>query len=386
MIIVVCPDSFKGSLKSTQASSAITRGLTMASLRFQAIEKPLADGGEGTVEALLRAQGGELLEVEVTGPLFEKVKASIGILPDGTCILELAQAAGLSLVPESRRNPRNTTTYGVGELIIKALEKGCKHIVLGVGGSATCDGGIGALTALGVRFLDKEGRKLPGTGEDLARIATVDTKNMLRIPKDVELIIASDVQNPLYGPSGAAYVYAPQKGASPEDVQFLDESLRHFARMTERFLGTPVDDLPGGGAAGGIVAGLYAFLGAKVTSGIRLIAKLIGLEEAIASADLVISGEGKVDRQTFFGKAIWGVLELCAKYQKPLLILAGKIAWEELTSLPQEVIGLLSIVNGPLSEKEAMENATLLLERTSFSIGRMIKRFAVHHNMGIRTS
>jgi glycerate kinase len=376
MNVLVCPDSFKGSLKSTEAASAIRNGLLAGFPRLCIAEKPLADGGEGTVEATVKACGGKLIEDEVTGPLWEKVRALMGILPDGTCVLELAQAAGLVLVPEKQRNPRHTTTYGVGELLKKALERGYRRIILGVGGSATCDGGMGALRALGARFFDEKGRELSGTGEDLPRIATISVDHLLRPPQGVELIIASDVQNPLYGPLGAAYVYAPQKGAGPEDVRFLDEGLQHFAAMVRQFLGVAVDDLPGGGAAGGIVAGLWAFLKARVTSGIRLIAELIGLEEAIASSQLVVSGEGKIDRQTFFGKTISGVLELCTKHEKPLLVLAGTIAWEELPPLPENIAGLFSIVSGPLSEQEAMERADFLLEKTSFSVGRMLARLS----------
>lgn len=373
MVIVVCPDSFKGSLLSPRVSSALRRGFEKAGPYFQVIEKPLADGGEGTVETIVFATSGKLYEKEVTGPLGERVKAQVGILPDGTCILELAQVAGLSLVPRGKRNPRFTTTYGVGELLRFALEQGYQRIVLGVGGSATCDGGMGALVALGVKFFDKTGRELSGIGENLRKIASIDTSNMLRLPGGVEIVIASDVQNPLYGSSGAAYVYAPQKGASSEDVRLLDEGLRHFAWLVERHLGIRVDDLPGGGAAGGVAAGLFAFLGARVTSGIHLIADLVKLEEAIERADLVVSGEGRVDRQTFFGKVVSGVAGLCRKHKKPLLVLAGKILWEEIPELPEEITGIFSIVDGPMLEEEAMEKTEVLLERVAFSLGRLVK-------------
>lgn len=300
----------------------------------------------------------------------------MGFLPDGTCIIELAQAAGLLLVPEKQRNPRFTTTYGVGELIHYALQEGCHRIILGVGGSATCDGGMGALQALGVRFLDERGTELLGIGDNLIRVARIDTSHLVLLPKGVELIIACDVQNPLYGPQGAAYVYAPQKGASPENVVFLDEGLRHWARVIKKYLGVSVDELPGGGAAGGIVAGLFAFLGAKVVPGIQLIAQLVGLDKIVQDADFVISGEGKVDKQTFFGKTVYGVLELCKKFGKPLLVLAGKVEWEEILPLPQEVVGVFSIVNGPMTEKEATEKAPELIEWVSFSLGRILERFS----------
>lgn len=374
MRVVVCPDSFKGSLESPEVCEAIRRGLLRASPEFRVLAKPLADGGEGTVTATVLATGGRMLELEVTGPLWEKVRAKVGLLPDGTCVLELAQAAGLPLVPEEKRNPRFTTTYGVGEMLRWAMEQGYRRIVLGVGGSATCDGGMGALAALGVRFLDSAGSELQGIGENLAKIARIDTRALLRPREGTEILIASDVENPLYGPLGAAYVFGPQKGASPEDVAYLDRGLRHFAEVIRGHLGVQVDTLPGGGAAGGIVAGLYAFLGARIVPGIRFIAELVGLEEAIAWADLVITGEGRVDRQTFFGKVVAGVTEICEKHHKPLLILAGSILWEELPTLPEEVLGIFSIVDGPMTEKEAMERADVLTERAAFTLGRLIKR------------
>ncbi|MCS7241527.1 glycerate kinase [Candidatus Caldatribacterium sp.] len=374
MRIVVCPDSFKGSLESPRACEAIRRGLLWADPRFEVCVKPLADGGEGTVAATVFSTGGRTLELEVTGPLWEKVRAQVGLLPDGTCILELAQAAGLSLVPKEQRNPRYTTTYGVGEMLRWAFERGFRKIVLGVGGSATCDGGMGALTALGVRFLDALGRELEGVGENLPKVARIDVSGLCRPPEGTEVFVASDVTNPLYGPLGAASVFGPQKGASPEDVSYLDQGLRHFARVVERYLKVRLDELSGGGAAGGIAAGLYAFLGAQVTSGIRLIAELVHLEESIAGADLVLTGEGRVDRQTFFGKVVSGVLEICRKYCKPLVVLSGGILWEELPELPEEIAGIFSIVHGPLLEEEAMANAAVLLERLAFSLGRLVKK------------
>lgn len=372
--VVVCPDSFKGSLESPEVCEAIRQGLLRASPDFTIFTKPLADGGEGTVVATVLATGGTIRELEVTGPLWERVRAKIGLLPDGTCILELAQAAGLSLVPKRKRNPRFTTTYGVGEMLRFAIEQGYRKIVLGVGGSATCDGGMGALAALGVRFLDGAGRELQGIGENLVKVARVDTSALLRPHEGTEILIASDVENPLYGPLGAAYVFGPQKGASPEDVAYLDQGLRHFAEVIGEHLGVRVDTFPGGGAAGGIVAGLYAFLGAQVVPGIQFIAQLVGLEEAIAQADLVVSGEGRVDRQTFFGKVVAGVAELCEKHRKPLLVLAGKILWEELPELPEAIAGIFSIVDGPMTEREAMEKAGVLLERVAFALGRLIAR------------
>ncbi len=374
MRIVVCPDSFKGSLESPEVAEAIRKGLLRADPSFEVALKPLADGGEGTVDAVLFATQGTAVTLEVTGPLWERVRAKAGLLPDGTCVLELAQAAGLPLVPGERRNPRFTTTYGVGEMLRWAFERGYRKVILGVGGSATCDGGMGALQALGVRFLDQDGRELEGMGENLPKIARIDMEQFFRPPEDTEVLIASDVTNPLYGPSGAAYVYGPQKGAGPEDVAYLNQGLYHLARVLENHLGVRVDELPGGGAAGGIVAGLFAFLGARVVPGIQLIAELVGLEEAIARADFVVTGEGRVDRQTFFGKVVSGVLEFCRKYRKPLVVLAGKILWDEFPELPDEIAGVFSIVNGPMTEDEAISCAESLIERVAFSLGRLLRK------------
>ncbi|MBC7217003.1 MAG: glycerate kinase [Candidatus Caldatribacterium sp.] len=370
--IVICPDSFKGSLESPKVSEAIKRGLLRANPAFEIFTKPMADGGEGTVAAVVLAAGGEVIPLEVTGPLWERVRVQVGLLPDGTCVLELAQAAGLPLVPPEKRNPRLTTTYGVGEMLRFALEKGYRRIVLGVGGSATCDGGMGALAALGVKFLDHEGKELEGIGENLPKIASLDTSGFLRPPEGTEILIATDVTNPLYGPLGAAYVYGPQKGAGPEDVAYLDEGLRHLARVIERHLGVRVDELPGGGAAGGIAAGLFAFLGARIVPGVRLIAELTGLEKAIAGADLIVTGEGRVDRQTFFGKVVAGVAEICRKHRKPLVVLAGKILWGELPELPEGIAGVFSILDGPMTEREAIERAEVLVERVAYSLGRFL--------------
>ncbi len=372
MKIVVCPDSFKGSLQSFEVSSAIRSGFEKASESLTIIEKPLADGGEGTVESVVRASRGQIIEKEVSGPLGEKVKARMGLLPDGTCIIELAQAAGLPQVPPQKRNPRFTTTYGVGELLKEAILRKCPRIVLGIGGSATCDGGIGALQALGMRFLDAEGKELQGIGDSLPKIHRIDQSSFLK-PQNTEILIACDVENPLYGPQGASYVYAPQKGASPEDVEYLDEGLRHWARLIKQYTGISVDDLKGAGAAGGIGAALHAFLGAGIVKGIELIARLVGLEEAIKDADLVISGEGKFDRQTLFGKVIQGVMELCQKLEKPLIVLAGKIEWEQFPEgLPNGILAAFSIASGPISEKEAMQKASFLLETISFNLAKIL--------------
>jgi len=373
MKILICPDSFKGSLFSWEVSQAVREGLESSGFpSWQMVEKPLADGGEGTVEAIVRGTGGKIIEKEVTGPLGEKVKAQIGILPDlGVAILEMAQAAGLMQVPPSRANPRYTTTYGVGELLREAYKLGYRKIVVGIGGSATCDGGMGALQALGVRFLNERGEELSGIGDNLSRITRID-RTGLEPMTGIEILIACDVDNPLYGPEGAAYVYAPQKGASPQEVAWLDQGLRHYARMVAEATGVKIDQLPGGGAAGGIGAGLFAFLGAKLVSGIKLIMDLLHLEEEVKTSDWVVTGEGRVDNQTFYGKVVAGVWEACQRYQKPLVAVAGMLDRQVFPLLLEKRVPAFSIVNGPITPEEAMKAARPLIRQWAASFGLII--------------
>ncbi|MDK2897419.1 MAG: glycerate 2-kinase [Candidatus Atribacteria bacterium] len=373
MKILLCPDSFKGSLFSWEVSQAMREGLESNTFSgWQIVEKPLADGGEGTVEAVVRGAGGKIIEREVTGPLGKKVKAQIGILPDlGVAVLEMAQAAGLLQIPPSQANPRYTTTYGVGELLKEAYKLGYRKIVLGIGGSATCDGGMGVLQALGVRFLDERGEELAGIGDNLSRIARIDRSGLQPLG-GAEILIACDVENPLYGPEGAAYVYAPQKGASPKDVAWLDQGLRHYAWMVEESSGIKVDQLSGGGAAGGIGAGMFAFLGARLVSGIKLIMDLLNLEEEIKTSDWIVSGEGKVDKQTFYGKVVAGVWESCKRYRKPLVVVAGMLDPQVFPLLLEKRVPAFSIANGPITPAEAMKEAHLLVKQWAVSFGLTI--------------
>lgn len=374
MRILVAPDSFKGSLKSTEVASLIKKGLQRVDESWLIVERPLADGGEGTVEVLVQGTGGKIIEKEATGPRGEKVKAHIGVISnEEIAVLEMAEVAGLTLLPSEERNPRFTTTYGVGELIKEAVNLGFRHIILGIGGSATNDGGMGALRALGVKFFDQEGRELKGEGDDLLLLSSIDSQHLFKKPEGVELIIACDVKNPLYGEEGAAYVYGPQKGANPEEVEMLDRGLRNYARLVKEHTGIEIDYLPGAGAAGGIGAGLYAFWGAKFTSGIQLIMDILGVEEEIKKADLVISGEGKVDKQSLYGKVVSGVKEKCERWGKPLLLVGGKITEEAFTLWEDKVLALFSLANGPMSEEEAFKKAPFLLEHLSFNLGRVWK-------------
>ncbi|NLJ39274.1 MAG: glycerate kinase [Candidatus Atribacteria bacterium] len=371
--ILLCPDSFKGSLSSRGVCHAIKKGFLRCTHEIEIVEKPIADGGEGTIEALYYGLGGRLIKIEITGPLWGKVNAQYLILKDQkTAVIEMAQAAGLTLVPIKKRNPRYTTTFGVGELMIDAVKNGCKKLILAIGGSATNDGGMGALTALGVKFYDENQKLLSGMGENLPKVQTIDTDGIVKVMNEVEILIASDVKNPLFGLEGAARVYAPQKGANDEDVLFLDKGLIHFSKMIQEKTGKEVESIPGSGAAGGIGAGFCGFLNAQITSGIQLIMELLKFDEEIAASQLIISGEGRIDRQTLYGKVISGIYELCQKHNKPLILLAGKIEEEAYSIYGEKVLGLFSIVNGPIHEDEAFLKAEYFVENTSYNIAKLI--------------
>jgi len=337
--VVIAMDSFKGSLTSWEAGHAVQRGIEKA-YRYQSRDLPqirvlpLADGGEGTVTALIQGMGGVYRTVKVRGPLTAQVEAIYGIIPgpenSQTAVIEMAAAAGLWLVSEKERNPLYTTTYGVGELILHALSKGCRTFLIGIGGSATNDAGIGMLAALGFEFLDSQGRETGICGKDLEYIAFINDMSKHPLLDQCTFRIACDVTNPLCGPQGAAYVYGPQKGASPEDVLVLDNGLCHFSRVAaQKYPNVPGSsekkDIPGAGAAGGLGYAFLQFLNGQLESGAGMIMDAIGLENEIRSADLVITGEGKMDAQTLMGKAPAGVARLAKKYHKKILSFCGSI-------------------------------------------------------------
>ena len=310
MRIVIAPDSFKENLTAMEVATAIETGIKRLLPHAKCVKVPVADGGEGTVQALVDATGGRIVKKNVVGPLGNRVSACYGLLGDGgTAVIEMAQASGLPLVPRNRRDPLNTTTYGTGELIIDALRRGANSIIIGLGGSATVDGGSGMAQALGVKFVKKNGKPLIGycAGGSLDTIAKIDVEGIDPRIRNATIIVASDVDNPLCGPRGAAQVFGPQKGATPEMVRALDRNLKHFGTLIRSQLGTDVLSLPGSGAAGGLGAGLVAFAGARLTRGIDLVIKATGLAKHLKGADLVITGEGRVDSQTAFGKTPSGV-------------------------------------------------------------------------------
>lgn len=351
MKITIAIDSFKGSLSSLEAGQAAAEGIRRACPEAAVSVFPLADGGEGTVEALTLGLGGTLQSATVTGPLGEPVPAKYGILPGGTAVLEMAAAAGLPLVPPQRRNPLYTTTYGVGELIAHALDRGCRRFIVGIGGSATNDGGAGMLAALGFRFLDAAGAPIPAGAAELEQLARIDSTHCRPELADCRFRIACDVTNPLCGPQGSSAIYGPQKGADTGMVQRLDALLAHFAQKTQERYPTANPELPGAGAAGGLGFGFLAYLSGELLSGARLVMEETGLEQQIAQSDLIITGEGCIDAQTAMGKAPGQVAALAKKYARPVLGLAGMVAPD---ARPGSLDAIFPILRRPCPLEEAI--------------------------------
>jgi glycerate kinase len=373
MNIIVAPNSFKGSLTALEAADAIVQGVRDVLPDAEIVSIPLADGGEGTVEALVRATEGKIAKAKVTGPMGEPVEAQFGLLGDDvTGVVEMAQAAGLSLVPPEKRDPLAATTYGVGELMLAALEAGCTQLIVGLGGSATNDGGAGMAQALGVRLLGREDIELGRGGAALLDLARIDMSGLDPRIRRTTSYAASDVTNPLCGANGASAVYGPQKGASEEVVATLDKALWHYGGIIAEQLGIEVRDLPGAGAAGGLGAGLVAFAGAKIRSGPSLVLELLRFEEYLPAADLVLTGEGKIDRHIEFGKAISGVALLAEKHGVPLIALTGWLTEEDHKLAERGVAAVMPITPGPIGEQEAMARAGELLQAAAERAMRLL--------------
>ncbi len=371
--IVIAPDSFKGSLTALEAANAIEEGLKRFFPEAEIIKVPMADGGEGTVQSLVDATGGRIVKRIVTGPLGDKVEAQFGILGDGrTAVIEMASASGLPLVPPDKRNPMVTTTYGTGELIKAALDMGCRKFIIGIGGSATNDGGGGMAQALGVKLLDEEGNDIPFGGGGLLKLDRIDISTLDPRIAESEIVVACDVDNPLTGPRGAARVYSPQKGATPDMVEILDKALEHFAEVVKRDLGRDIKDVPGAGAAGGLGAGLMAFLNARLQLGVDIVIEATGLEGKVKGADLVITGEGGIDSQTIYGKTPIGVAKVAKKFGIPVLAVAGGISDDASVVYEHGIDGLMSIIPRPMTLDEAMAQGKKLLSDAAERIARLI--------------
>ena len=373
MKIVIAPDSFKGSCSAVEVANSIEEGIKRVDADCETVKIPIADGGEGTVEALVLSTGGELKEKEVIGPLGDIVKARYGILKNGAAVVELAAASGLPLIPEKSRNPLNTTTYGTGQLILAAVEDGCKKIVVGLGGSATNDGGMGIAQAFGVSFLDQEGNELGWGGGQLDKLNRVETENVDQRLKEIEIIIACDVTNPLCGPNGASYIYGPQKGGTPEMVETLDKNLNHYAEVISRQLHIDVKGIPGAGAAGGSAIPLLLFTNARIESGINVILDVTEIDKHFQNADLVITGEGRIDSQSIFGKVPVGVAARAKQYNLPVLAIAGGIGKGAESCYQYGIDSIMSIMNRPMPLSEAMEKAEELIANAAERAFRMVK-------------
>ena len=373
MKIVIAPDSFKGSLTALEVAEALETGLRRAFPDVSIEKVPMADGGEGTVQSLVDATGGEILTVQVLDPLGKPIDAQYGVLGDGlTAVIEMAAASGLTLVPPDKRDPRLTTTYGTGELIQAALAQGCRKLIIGIGGSATNDGGAGMAQALGAKLLTANGEQIKPGGGYLAALNSINLSELDPRMAETETVVACDVNNPLTGEQGASHVYGPQKGATPEMIEMLDANLTHFDKILQRDLSKSVGSVPGAGAAGGLGAGLMAFLNASLKSGIEIITEATELSKRIVGADLVITGEGQINFQTVFGKTPVGVAQVAKTHNIPVIAIAGSITDDSGGVYDAGIDAMIDIVPEPMPLETAIENATALIETAAERAGRMV--------------
>jgi glycerate 2-kinase len=374
MKIVIAPDSFKESLSAFEAANAIECGFRGIFPDAEYIKLPMADGGEGTVQSLVYSTGGSIVEVVVTGPLGEPVPSFFGLLGDGkTAVIEMAAASGLHLVPIEKRNPLVTTTIGTGELILAAINLGVNHFIIGIGGSATNDGGAGMVQALGGRLLDKNGDEIGHGGGALSKLTSIDLSQFDVRLKDLKITVACDVDNPLTGPRGASAVYGPQKGATAEMITQLDQGLTNFANIVEKELNKPFRDIPGAGAAGGLGAGLIAFLSADLQRGVDIVLEAVRFQDHLKEAALVITGEGRIDSQTINGKTPIGVAKAAKKNNVPVIAIAGAISKDSHIIHNHGIDALFSIVPGVTTLDYAFENAAFNMEQTAWNIAATMK-------------
>jgi glycerate kinase len=372
--IVIAPDSYKESLTALEVATEIEAGFREVFPDAEYVKLPMADGGEGTVAAMVDATGGRLIDVEVTGPLGEKVKACYGLTGDGkTAIIEMATASGLALVPTNQRNPLNTTTYGTGELIKAALDAGINQLIIGIGGSATNDGGAGMLQALGVKLLNKAGLDIGFGGGELANLDRIDIRGMDLRLKTCRIEAACDVNNPLTGPKGASAIFGPQKGATPEMVAQLDSNLSRYAVLIHRDLDVQVDTVSGAGAAGGMGAALLAFFGTHLRPGIEIVVEAVGLEAALKDADLVITGEGRIDSQTIHGKTPIGVARVAKRCGIPVIGVAGCLSQDAAVVHEHGIDAVFSILSQASTIEEALKNAASNVRVASRNIAAVLK-------------
>ena len=359
MKVVVAIDSFKGSLSSIEAGQAVKAGVLAAHPDANVIIKPLADGGEGTTDAFIEGLGGQRIDLIVTGPMGSPVSCYYGYLEkDKTAIIEMASASGITLVPAHQKNPLTASTHGVGEMILHALEKGCRHFIIGIGGSATNDAGIGMLKALGYSFLDEQGLDVGEGAQALGKVASIDAKNRHPLLDDCQFRIACDVTNPLCGENGATYIYGPQKGVTEAQKESLDQDMAHFADVTETTLNCAYKNYPGAGAAGGLGFAFLSYLHASLSPGVELILDAINLSDALNDADIVVTGEGQLDRQTAMGKAPVGVAKLAKAHGAKVLAFSGSVTKEAVACNQVGIDAFFPILRRIVTLEEAMEPST----------------------------
>ena len=372
--ILVAPNAFKESLSAIDAARSLAKGIRRGLPKARITEVPIADGGDGTLEAVISGTGGRILRTRVTGPLGNRITAEYGITGDGkTAVIEMSRASGLALVPPARRDPMRTTSFGTGQLIQAALNRGVSRILLGIGGSATVDGGIGALQALGVSFLNRRGKPVGHGGAGLLAIAKIELGSLHPALKRVEILVACDVDNPLTGPKGAAAVFGPQKGATPAMVKQLDHGLARLAGLIAHITGRKFARIPGTGAAGGIAGSFLGLLGAKLRPGSELVFDLLKLDKIVPKMDWVITGEGQIDFQTQFGKGPGMLAKLAARDGIPVVGIAGSVADDAGELSSKGFTALFSITNRPMDLATAMQGAPRLMERMAEQVARMIR-------------
>lgn len=372
---ILAPDSFKESMTAEQACIAMQRGIQKAILDAQFIHVPMADGGEGTVDALIAAKQGRRVAIQVSGPFpHQKIDTYFGLIDNGqTAVIEMAMANGIHLIEKSQRNPLLTSTLGTGEMMKAALDHGVSKIIIGLGGSVTNDAGAGMAQALGAKFLNQNGQVVEQGGGQLDQVYTIDLSDLDARLKNTEILIASDVNNPLCGENGASHVFAPQKGATPEMVEILDRNLNYFADLVKQQLNIDVKHIAGAGAAGGLGFGLMVFAAAKIRSGVEMIIEETQLAEKIAHADYVFTGEGGIDFQTKFGKTPFGVAQVAKRFNKPVIACAGYIGQGVEELYAEGFTAILGIVDGVCDLQTALKNGERNLERTCENVARLLK-------------
>ena len=376
MKILVAPDSFKESLSAIQVAEAISKGVLKIIPNAEIIKTPISDGGEGLLDALVNDKNGKIITVKVYDPLYRSIAAEYGILNEGTtAVIEMAKASGLELLKEQEKNPDITSSYGTGQLILDALDRGCQKIIIGIGGSATNDGGMGMVKALGGKFINKEGIELTEGGGALGELSSIDLTNFDKRISNCKIVAACDVTNKLTGENGASFVYGAQKGGSKEQLEFLDKNLQHYAAIIRNHLGIEIENINGAGAGGGMGAGLIAFLNAELKSGIDLILETLEIKKHIKNIDLIITGEGEIDKQTLQGKTILGIAALAKEYYVPVIAITGKIGdnIDEIYKLG--ITSIFSIVNKPMKLEEAINDVEYLIQSCIETIIRTIKLY-----------